>query len=306
MKKLVSNKCNWNKKVMICCMLPPVVLYLGLSVLPSLMTFLFSFTNITRLVPNWEFIGLENYRKLLFQQNYRDLLPIVFRTLKFAIIVTFVQNIIALLLAVLLNSKLLKGRNFYRAVVFLPYVLGVSVCCYSWVLMMGMDGPVMTLLNKIGIESALLGSKQDAFACVMFIQIWMNVGYSMVLDIAGLQAIPTELYEAATVDGANGLQRFFKVTIPLLWGTLSINVLLSIVGSLGTVQTILLTTGGNHNTETLGMAIYRAAFGVGGVVTGSAVTQGYAAAQSMVLFVITTIFAILTFVIMRKRGDKYE
>ena len=299
-------KCSWNKKLVVLCMLPPIILYLWLSVIPSFMTFFYSFTDITRTSTSWEFIGLANYKKLLFQQNYRDLLPVIFRTLEFAVVVTVVQNVIALLMAVLLNSKLLKGRNVYRAVIFLPYVLGVTVCCYSWVLMMGMDGPIMLLLRGLGINSALLGSKQDAFTCVMFIQIWMNVGYSMVLDIAGLQAIPSEVYEAATVDGANGVARFFKITIPMLWGTLSINVLLSIVGSLGTVQTILLTTGGNHNTETLGMAIYRAAFGIGGVASESSLTQGYAAAQSMVLFVITFIFAILTFVLMRKKGDQYE
>ena len=302
-----TTKCCWNKKAVILCMLPPLLIYLLLTLIPSFLTFLYSFTNITRTNPDWSFVGLENYRDLLMHQNARDTLDAVKRTLIWAVVVTIVQNTLALLMAVVFNSKVLKGRNLYRSIVFLPYVLGATVCCYTWVLMTGMDGPVMELLDVFGIKSALLGSPKDAFATVMFIQVWLSAGYAMVLDIAGLQGIPQDLYEAASIDGASPIKQFFQITIPLLWSTLSINILLSIIGSLGSVQSILLTTGGAHNTETLAMRIYRTAFKVGAQdsVTKNP-TLGYAASQSMLLFVIVLVFALFTRWIMNRKEKSYE
>lgn len=304
---MIAKKHGWNRRVMILCMLPPIVIYLVMVLLPSCLTFFYSFTNATRTSSTFEFVGLQNYIDVLWHQNARDTLAAIKRTLIFAIAVTVLQNVISLLMAVLFNSKALKGRDLYRAIVFLPYVLGVTVCCFTWVLMMGMDGPIMTALQSIGIESSLLGSKKHAFAIVIFIQIWMNAGYSMVLNLAGLQSIPLELYEAAEIDGAGKVAQFFRITIPLLWSTLSINILLAIIGSLGTVQTILLTTGGVNNTSTLAMRIYADAFGIGvSQTTTTPQTQGYAAAQAIVLFVIVAFFAIFTFNALRKKEATYE
>ena len=302
-----TSKCCWNKRAVIIGMMIPVLLYVLLSIIPSFLTFLYSFTDIRRESKTWSFVGLENYWHMLYYQNARDTWTAVLRTFVYAFAVTLLQNVFALLLAVLFNSKILKGRNLYRAIVFLPYVLGVSVCCYTWVLMMGLDGPVMTLLGKMGIHSALLGSTKHAFPIVILIEVWMASGYAMVLDLAGLQGIPSELYEAASIDGASPVKSFFNITIPLLWQTISINILLTITGSLGAMQTILLTTGGDKGTETLSMRIYRTAFSVGkGEVSIMNPTQGYAAAQSMLLFVIVSIFALLTQYITKRREKKYE
>lgn len=306
-KALNTTKCCWNKKVVTICMLPAILVYLLLKLLPSFMTFLYSFTDIRRTGGEWHFIGLENYHKLFFIQNTRDTMDAVIRTLVFAFVVTILQNAFALLLAVLFNSKILKGRNLYRSIVFLPYVLGVTVCCYTWVLMTGIDGPIMTLLNKFGISSTLLASPQDAFAWVIFIHVWISIGYTMVLYIAGLQGIPTELYEAAAIDGGGIISNFLNITIPLLWPTITINVLLTIIGSLGNVQTILLTTGGAMYTETLAMRIYRTAFGIGATDTSMTnPTQGFAAAQSMLLFVIILFFTIIMYFMTKRREQKYE
>lgn len=302
-----TTKCCWNKWVVILCMAVPILVYFILSLLPSFMTFFYSFTDIRRTSREWSFVGLENYLDMFYYRNPRDTWAAVGRSLIFAFTVTGVQNIFALLLAVLFNSKLLRGRTLYRLLVFLPYVLGTTVSCYIWVLMMNLDGPVMTLLGNLGIQSALLGSAKHAFICVMFIQIWMSTGYAMVLDLAGLQGIPTELYEAASIDGSGAVKSFFNITVPLLWPTLSINILLSIIGSLGSVQSILLTTGGDKRTETLAMRIYSTAFSIGSSsVSSENPTQGYAAAQSMVQFVIVLFFALITNFITKRREKKYE
>ncbi len=288
-------------------MSPAIIIYLLLSLVPSFLTLLYSFTDISKSGTTWHFIGLENYRRLFFVQNTRDILGSIGRTFYFAFAVTVIQNIFALLLAVLFNSKVLRGRNLYRSLVFLPYVLGVTVCCYTWVLMMGIDGPVFELLDVFKIKSGLLSSERDALKVVVLIHVWITAGYAMVLDIAGLQGIPQELYEAASIDGSSPVSSFFRITVPLLWSTLSINILLSIIGALGSVQTILLTTGGANKTDTLAIRIYQSAFALG--ARNPAIinpTKGYAAAQSIVLFVITLFFALLVFYLTRMRGKKYE
>ena len=297
----------WNKKLIILMTLPAILHYVVFGILPSSLTALFSLTDITRTGTEWNFIGLTNYRQLFALQNTRDTWAAIWRTIAFAVIVTVVKNVIALVLAVLFNSKTLHGRTFYRAMTFMPSILGVTVCCYAWVLMLGMDGPIYTLLNSLGISSGLLGSKTAAFPIIIVIQIWMSIGYAMVIDIAGLQGIPAELYEAAAIDGASPLQQFFKITLPLLWSTLSVNILLTTIGSLSLVQPILLTTGGANNTETLAMRIYSSAFGVGksdSVIANS--TMGYASAQAMVLFAIVLVFALFVYFFTKKQEDKYE
>lgn len=304
---MFKKKLGWNRSVVILFMLPPIILQLCCSIIPSLITLLYSFTNITSMRSGYDFLGLQNYKQIFFLQNYRDIFDDTKRTILFAFVVTAAQNIIGVLLAVMFNSIALKGRNLYRAIVFLPYVLGGSIICYTWVLLMGVDGPILALCKNIGIDTKLLGGQKDAFKCVMFISVWGGVGYTMVLDLAGLQGIPLELYESATIDGANGAQSFLKITVPLLWETLSINILLCIIGSLGVMQTVLLTTGGYQATETLGLKIYKDAFNIAGNSTArTSITQGYAAAETMVMFALTMFFVFCTNWITKRVGNKYE
>lgn len=302
-----TNKAQWNKKVIVAFMLPAIIFYVVMAIIPSGMTAVYSLTDITSTSRSVNFIGLKNYKQLFMLQNPRDTWNAIYRTIVFAVVCTVVKNVFALLFALLFNSKVLHGRSFCRAITFMPTILGATVCCYAWVLLLGMDGPVYTLLNALGIHSGLLGSKTDAFPLVILIQIWMSVGYAMVIDIAGLQGIPNELYEAAAIDGASPWKQFFSVTLPQLWPTLSVNILLTTIGSLGSVQPILLTTGGSNNTETLAMRMYATAFGVGKTDTTIVnPTLGYASATAMVLFFITLLFALGVYIVMQRQEKKYE
>lgn len=296
---------TWKKWVILLGMAPAVLFYLIFGIYPSLMTAVYSFTDISG-VPNaaWKFIGLANYKEFFLLQNYRDTVDTLVRTLVFSFSVTLIQNFFALLVAVLLNDKALKGRNFYRAIVFLPTVLGVTIVCYAWSLFFTLDGPASTILSWFGGFSAFLGDQVLAFPLVIFIQIWMSLGYAMVIYLAGLQAIPLELNEAGLIDGASPRQIFRHITLPLLWPTVSVNALLSVIGSLSVVQTILLTTAGGNNTSTLAMRIFSTAFGIGTGVGGSGqstMRQGYASAQSMVLFAIILIFTIIVQYVLNRR-----
>ncbi len=293
----------WNKWVVIGFMAPAILLYVVLGVIPSVTTVLLSFTDISGIkgIP-WKFIGLANYREFFFLQNYRDTLDALYRTIVFAISVTVIQNVLALLVAVLLNSQLLRWRNAARAVVFLPTILGITIICYAWIFFFTLDGPADTVYRLIGLKSnGFLGSSKEAFPLVIFVQIWYSLGYAMMIYLAGLQSISNDLYESASIDGASTVKSFFGITIPLLWPTISVNVLLSTIGSLGVVQTILLLTGGANNTSTLAMRIFSTAFGIGsGAPDAGSMRQGYAASQSMILFLMILTVTLFSQYVMKK------
>lgn len=294
----------WNKWVVMLGMAPAIVLYLVMGVIPSLTTAVLSFTDISG-VPGypWQWVGFDNYVEFLFLQNARDTYAAFGRTIVFSLSVTLIQNALALLVAVLLNSKLLRWRNFARAVVFLPTILGITIVCFAWSFFFTLDGPADTVFKMLGLpNSGFLGSQTQAFPIVIFVQIWYSLGYAMMIYLAGLQNIPSELYEAAAIDGASPVQIFFKITMPLLWPTITVNVLLSIIGSLSVVQSILLLTGGANNTSTLAMRIFSQAFAIGAAAPSGSGTmrQGFAAAQSMILFFMILIVTIISQYIMKK------
>lgn len=307
---MLLTKTSWNKWLILVCMLPCILVYLVFSIIPSFATAVLSFTNISGLAhAPWKFIGLDNYKEFFLYQNYRDNLQVIKRTIVFAVSVTLIQNFFAMLVAVLLNNKTIKGRNFSRAVVFLPTILGVSVVGYAWTLFFTLDGPASTFLKVFGTYSGFLGSYNAAFPLVIFIQIWMSLGYAMVIYLAGMQGIPAELYEAGVIDGTSPSQAFRLITFPLLWPTITVNVLLSVIGSLSVVQTIVVTTGGAFNTATLAMVIYNSAFGVGTGIYGTTqqggtLRQGFASAQSMILFFIILIFTLaVQYILSRREKD---
>ncbi|MGV8981084.1 carbohydrate ABC transporter permease [Clostridium sp.] len=297
-----STNTTFKKWAIYCGVLPAILIYLIMNVGPSIASFVFSFTDMSGLRgASWKFIGLDNYKEYFFIQNYRDYIDVIKRTLVYAGVTTVVQNVIALFVAVILNSKFIKGRNLFRAIIFMPVVLGVMVTSLSWGLVFNTEGPIAKILAIFGKSSNFFGDQKYAFILIIFVQIWMYMGWSMVIFLAGLQSIPADLYEAGEIDGTTWWQAFKNITLPLLWPSVTVNVLMSIIGALSSFQIILLTTGGNFNTSTLGMDIYAQAFGIGKQATVLGLRQGYASAMSMVLFVIILVFVLIFQYIMKKR-----
>lgn len=288
MNHIKNGSVTFKKQALIFGMLPGILLYFCFFVVPSLFTFIFSFTDINQ-VPNmsWHFIGLQNYKEFFFQSNTGDLLEILANSLVFCIATTVIQTVFSLFLSNLLCLKFIRGRDFYRTVIFLPTILGVTVTGLCFKMFLSIDGPVESVLKLFGTSSGMFGDQNIVFALVIFCQIWMSAGYEMVIFIAGLQAIPEELHEAALIDGANERQSFFYVTLPQLWPTVMVNLLICLIGSLSSFQIILITTGGSKATDTLAMYVYQIAFGVGtynGTLVKNIGRQGFAASLQMVLF----------------------
>lgn len=287
-------------------LLPGLFLYFLIALGPSLATSVFSLTDATGIpgIPiNW--IGLENYDEFLFRGlASRDNLAAIWRTFIFCFFVTTIQFTLGLIIALLLNQGL-KGTSWFRVLFFMPVILGVTIQGLMWSLFLyPLGGPVATVFEFLGVQSEFLGGQPaEAFFWVIIVQIWSNVGITMVIFLAGLQTVPEELYEVAEIDGANSWETFWNVTWPMITPVVNTNLLLNIIGSLQAWQLFLVLLGYKPGTQVLGYVIYAEGFGQTGAVTAS-FRQGYAAAASMVLFVIVLVLGLTTQYLLQRREEK--
>jgi raffinose/stachyose/melibiose transport system permease protein len=271
---------------------------------PSLATSVYSFTDATGIkgAPiNW--VGLDNYKEFLFMgQASRDNYDALLRTLIFCFFVTTIQFTLGLIMSLVVNQKL-KGVNFFRTLYFMPVILGAVIQDLIWSLFLyPLGGPMAQILGALGIHSEFLGGPPaEAFAWVMAVQIWANMGITIMIFIAGLQTIPEELYEAARIDGASSWSVFRNVTWPLLTPSVNTNLVLNIIGSLQAWQLFLVLIGYRNGTQVLGYLIFAQGFGqTSGSVT-SAFRQGYAAAASIVLFCLVLVIGMsVQFMVQRR------
>jgi raffinose/stachyose/melibiose transport system permease protein len=181
--------------------------------------------------------------------------------------ITVIQNGIGLLLALGVNT-IIRSRNVLRVFLFAPAVITPIVTAYLWRNLLGPDGAVNSLLGAVGLDSwrqNWLGDPDLALWSVVAVIVWQFAGYSMVIFLAGLQSIPQEIHEAAAIDGAGPVRRFWSVVRPLLAPALTINLMLSIIGGIKLFDQVYALTGGGpgHATDTLSTLIYKDAFTLG-------------------------------------------
>jgi len=261
--------------------LPGIILLLLFVVVPFFTAIVLSFFNVDfNMVDGPKFWGLEQYRRILVDPSTS---PIFYKALMnnftFALIVVPVQTGLAVLLAVMLNAKL-KGIAFFRTFFFLPVVFPMSLVAIIWALMFSRDslGMLNGLLNlfSFGYIQPIdwLGDPNIALLSIALLSVWAGVGFQMVIVLAGLQEIPLELYEAASLDRANWWQRFWNVTIPGLRNTLVFVVIITTIFSLRLFdQVFILTKGGPIDaTQTVMYQAVTSAFVEGNVGRASAIT----------------------------------
>ncbi|ACQ78698.1 binding-protein-dependent transport systems inner membrane component [Beutenbergia cavernae DSM 12333] len=275
-------------------MAPGLLLFALFGLIPAVAVIGMSFTNISGM-PNvpWEWTGLDNYRRFFSAGAAAANMSVIVRTIVFAFSVTVILNALALFIAIILNRRL-PGAAIARSIVFMPVAFGVTVVGLVWSLMLNpTGGPAASLWEIFGARSAFLGDPRLAFPLIILVQIWAAIGTTMMIYHAGLQAVPDDLYEAATVDGANAAQRVRHVTIPMVAPSITANMIISIVGSLQTYQIIYVLTGDRPTTSVLAMQIFSLGFGSS--------EQGYAAAVSMVQFVLVAVVALVFLAYLRRR-----
>jgi multiple sugar transport system permease protein len=249
-------------------------------VIPAIASIVISFTN-WNMMNTPSFIGLANYKELISDALF-------WKTLKNTAVYVFwkvpVNVFISLVFAVLLNREM-YGRGIFRAIFFLPMVASsVSVALLWLPLFETSNGILNVMLNAVGLKGlSWIYSQETAMMSVVMVALWKEIGYYMVMFLAGLQGIPATYYEAAEIDGASPIHTFFKITVPLISPVTFFVFIISIIGSFQIFDlTTVLTAGGPANsTYTTIMYVYKAGFNF--------FRMGYASAISTILFVIILI-----------------
>ncbi|MCQ6269588.1 sugar ABC transporter permease [Pseudarthrobacter sp. R1] len=273
--------------------LPNFLGFLAFTLIPVIAAFALSFMEWTSFTaPRW--VGLENFQRMFQSDTFWVALR---NTVAYAVGHVPLTMALALLLAMLLNRKL-KGIGFFRVAIFFPYITSLVAVAVVWNMLFSPDsGPINQFLNSIGIaETPGWTSSSDwAMPAVIITSVWRDMGYYMVLYLAGLQAIPSELYEAAEVDGASAWQRFWNVTIPSLRPTTFFVVVMLTVSSFKVFDLIVVMTNGGpgRSTTVLSQLIYQEGIGEG--------KFGYSSAISLVLFLIVLTVTVLQFKIQQRR-----
>jgi len=277
--------------------LMPWMVKLGVFwIYPLLYALYMSFTRYKALGNTSEFIGFDNYATIGID-------PLFWKALSNTIIYAFgavpLSSLMALLLAILLHSKLAKFPGFYRAGLFLPSVTSIIVITLIFTNLYAKDGYINALAGMIGLpqsEKGFLLETSTALLSVMFMDIWLSTGYYMMLFLAGLQSIPKDIYESAELQGANAWQMLYRITLPLMKPTLLFVMVISTIKSLQIfVEMYTMTKGGPLNsTITVVYLIFSNAF-------EKTDAMGYGAALAYVLF---GIIAILSFLQMKILGNK--
>lgn len=253
-----------------------LALYIVLFFVPSIVGIGYSFTNWSAYSDELKFVGLENF-KLVFSAN-EDYMVIIKNTLKFTFITTLLKNVLGLFLALLL-TKSIKFLNFHRVVMFMPSILSTLIVGMIFKSILNpADGLLNTFLRTIGLDalaSQWLVTTELAFGSVMAVDIWKGTGYIMTILIAGILSISSSYYEAASIDGANSIQRLRYITLPLLLPALATTTVMNVIYGLKVFDMVYaLTNGGpgKATTEVLYTAVFKK-FGTGQYAIGTALSS---------------------------------
>ncbi len=257
--------------------LPAFLLYIVFAIYPILQSFYYSFMDWNGF-NEMTFVGLDNFKKLfadsLFWNSVKNNIYVV-------LVSVLGQVPLALFFALLLNRKM-KGAKLFRTIGFLPVVLSTVVISLTWSLIFNSrNGLINEFLRSIGLDSLAqnwLGDTKWAMASVLVVVVWQFVGLYLIIFLAALQNIPTEVLEAAKMDGASEWATTWKITIPMIWETILVAITLCIAGSLKTFDLIYVMTHGGpaHSTDVMALYMFNETF--------SKLQYGYGSAVSVFIF----------------------
>nr|BFE73821.1 sugar ABC transporter permease [Actinoplanes digitatis] len=289
-------------------LIPPLLLYGIFVVSPYAQAFQIAGTNWSGLSPDYEFVGLDNFRRLADDGYF-------WNALRHNALMLVLLPVATILLGLFFASMIsvggrsdrvgvhgVRGAGFYRVVYFFPQVLSVAIVGVLWKEMYaphtGMVNGILRAIGLDGLAVAWLGDPRFSFWCVMAVLVWMNVGFYVVLFSAAMQSIPRDLYEAALLDGASLLTTLVRITVPLVWDTIQVAwVYLAILAIDGFAVVQIITDGGpSSSSDVVGLRLYKTAFADG--------QFGYASAIGVAMFFLTLTVAAMFLRVTRR--DRVE
>ncbi len=283
-----KNSVKRSQKLFVFCGLTPIMLlFFVFSVVPIIYSIVMSLYNYNGF-GNAPFVGVKNYIQLFADPEFTGALK---NTVLFVVIAVALNICIATFLAVLIKSLHgQKSRGFFRGWLFLPAVVPVVAVCYVWMIMFDpTNGIINQILMFFGMTHPInwLNDPRTALMSIVVVTLWCDLGYNLVILMAGLDSIPGMFAEAAQIDGANSIQRFFRITLPLLARNMLFVIIMTCISYFQVfAQVQIMTQGGPNNaTNVIGLNIYNYAFRYS--------QMGYASAMSVVLLVIILVISVI-------------
>lgn len=264
---------------------PAVALITVFVGIPFLMCVWNSFRKWNGISKSTAFTGLKNYRKLF--TNDPTFIHALGFTFLYALCVVVLINVIALLLAVLLESKI-KGKGFFRAAFYIPNIISLVVIGFIWkFICIRVFDQLATVTGSAFWQQSWLGDPKLAVITTIFVSVWQGLGFYLIIYIAGLQSVPDDIIEAARMDGAGSVRRFFSVTLPMIMPSVSFCMFYSVANSMKMFELIFSLTGGGPGIATTPIAldIYNTAFNNNNF--------GYGSAKSVILFIIVCTISVI-------------
>ncbi len=293
-------------------LVPGLAMYLAFIIWPFANTIRVSFYNWSGLGPLDDFVGFGNYTHLFNRAPInRQFSNALSNTAQVFFLSTVLSTFVGLGFALILSRKI-AGSRFYQALYFMPNTLSVVVVGFLWNLLLNPQfGAVNAVLRSIGLDSLArpwLGDPDFALPSIVAVSAWANMGFPVLIFLAAILGIPSDLLEAARLDGASELRVVATIVIPLLWPTLITLIVLNFIASVNTFELVFAMEGSEGGpffaTDVLGTLFYRMAFGgVGGVYAGTGL--GGAAALATLMLVIVLPVSVFVIIYQRKVSHEY-
>ena len=278
---------NERRRTFLCIAIPILLLFFGFNTLPLIKGFIYSFTNF-RGYGKFDWVGWRNYVDLFTDSRVGNS---YWFTFKLSIVATILINVVSLIMALALNAKI-KFKSFFRGMYFIPNILGALVVGYIFSYIFTYIIPAITH------AASMLADRNWAWVAIVIVCAWQSVAMSTLIYISGLQTVPEDVYEAASLDGATGWKLFRHITFPLIMPFVTINMVLCMKNSLMVFDQIMaLTKGGPaQSTESISFLIYNNGMNGG--------QFGFQSANAVIFFIVIVIISVLQLKFLNKREEQ--
>ena len=281
------NKKKAQNRFVFACLAPAVILVVIFMVIPTIDVFKTAFFKKSNFVSDATFAGFFNFKVLFNDMRFIEAMQ---NTILYVVLITIITLVLAVLFATLLTREEFVGKNFFRVIFYIPNILSIVVIAGIFgAIYNPSTGLLNTFLDAIhlsGLKHQWMGDPSIVIYSVIFALVWQAIGYYMVMYMSSMAAIPEDLYEAASLDGATEIQIFFQVTLPLIWSNIRTTLTFYIISTinLSFLFVQIMTDGGpNGKTEVFLNYMYKQAYGAG--------VYGYGMAIGVVVFLFSFILA---------------